>query len=67
MGSEMCIRDSCNTINIMRLNQGDVYRLITACNLYKENTSSEYMWDEYDHLIKKLEQLCEQGNCNISK
>ncbi len=54
-------------MNIMRLNQGDVHRLITACNLYKENTSSEYMWDEYNHLIKKLEQLCEQGNCNISK
>ncbi len=50
----------------MRLNEGDVSRLITACNLYKENTGSEYMWDEYQHLIEKLEKLCEQGYCAIN-
>ena len=53
-------------MNAMRLNEGDVARLITACNLYKEHTGSEYMWDEYQHLIEKLENLCEQGYCAIT-
>ena len=39
----------------MRLTEGDVARLITACNRYKDQTGSEYMWDEYQHLIEKLE------------
>ena len=50
----------------MRLNEGDVARLVTACKLYQENTGSEYMWDEYTHLIEKLENLCEQGYCAIT-
>ena len=50
----------------MRLNEGDVSRLITACNLYKENTGSEYMWDQYEDLIHKLKTLCEQGYCAIN-
>ena len=41
----------------MRLNEVDVARLITACNIYKEKTGSEYMWDEYTELVEKLEQL----------
>ena len=52
-------------MNAMRLNEGDVARLITACNTYKEQTGSEYMWDEYQHLIEKLERLCDQGHCAI--
>ena len=54
-------------MNIMRLNEGDVARAITACKLYRDQTSSDYLWHEYSHLIEKLEQLCEQGYCNITK
>ena len=52
-------------MNIMRLNVSDVARAIIACKLYRDQTSSDYLWDEYTHLIEKLEQLCEQGYCNI--
>ena len=52
-------------MNTMRLTEGDVARLITACNRYKDQTGAEYMWDEYTHLVEKLENLCEQGHCAI--
>lgn len=39
----------------------DINRLIEACNLYKENTGSEYMWEEYDSLIGKLKTYLEQN------
>jgi|TARA_B100001996_G_scaffold218802_1_gene168222 hypothetical protein len=51
----------------MRLNEEDVSRIIKACKEYQTNTGSEYMWDEYEHLIHKLETLCEQGYCALSK
>ena len=51
----------------MRLNEGDVARLVTACKLSQENTGSEYIWDEYERIIEKLRTLCEQGYCSISK
>ena len=38
----------------MRLNDTDVARLISACLLYQERTGSEYMWEQYDDLINKL-------------
>jgi len=38
----------------MRLNDTDLTRLITACKLYQEKTGSEYMWEQYDDLINKL-------------
>ena len=38
----------------MRLNDTDIARLITACKLYQEKTGSEYMWEQYDDLINKL-------------
>ena len=38
----------------MRLNDTDIARLITACLLYQERTGSEYMWEQYDDLINKL-------------
>ena len=50
----------------MRLNETDVHRLTTACKLYQEQTGSEYMWDEYQHLIDKINKLCEQGYCAVS-
>ena len=51
----------------MRLNEGDVYRLTKACELYQEQTGSEYMWDEYQHLIEKINTMCEQGYCAFSE
>ena len=44
----------------MRLNDSDITRLITACKLYQEKTGSEYMWDEYNDLINKLNIYKEQ-------
>ena len=38
----------------MRLNDTDITRLITACKLYQEKTGSEFMWEQYDDLINKL-------------
>ena len=51
----------------MRLNEADVYRLTTACKLYQEHTGSEYMWDQYQELIEKINRLCEQGYCTFSE
>jgi hypothetical protein len=49
----------------MKLNSDDVSRLLRACEMYKDFTGSEYMWDEYDRLIKKLryyeEEHCSEG------
>ena len=44
-----------------RLSEHDVARLITACSTYKDQTGSEYMWDEYDHLQKRLEKFMDQN------
>ena len=38
----------------MRLNDSDITRLIIACQLYQEKTGSEWMWEQYDDLINKL-------------
>ena len=51
----------------MRLSETDVHRIIKACNLAKETSGSEYIWDEYEHIIEKLRTLCDQGNCSINK
>jgi len=40
--------------NEMRLNDTDLTRLITACQVYKDQTGSEWMWEQYDDLINKL-------------
>ncbi len=52
-----------------RLQEHDIAKLITACGYYKESTGSEFMWDEYDHLQKRLENYLEQNyeedNCTI--
>ena len=44
----------------MRLNDSDITRLVKACRLYQEKTGSEYMWDEYNDLIAKLNTYQEQ-------
>ena len=46
----------------MRLNSDDIARLIRACEMYKDYTGSEYMWEEYDRLEKKL-MYYEEENC----
>ena len=38
----------------MRLSPDDIARLIRACEVYKDKTGSEYLWDVYDHLQDKL-------------
>ena len=44
-----------------RLKEHDLVRLVTACQTYKDQTGSEYMWEEYDHLQQKLKTFIEQN------
>ncbi|AMO43433.1 hypothetical protein Np050604_189 [Cyanophage S-RIM44] len=46
----------------MKLNTDDISRLVRACRMYQDNTGSEYLWDEYEHLIHKLEYY-EEEHC----
>lgn len=39
---------------MIQLNEADVCRLIKACEYYKNETGSEYMWDTYNNLQLKL-------------
>tara|TARA_Y100001970_G_scaffold284976_1_gene403519 strand:- start:393 stop:569 length:177 start_codon:yes stop_codon:yes gene_type:complete len=50
----------------MRLSEADVFRLTRACRLAMEASGSEYIWDQYEDLIVKLEELCEQGYCSTT-
>jgi hypothetical protein len=43
------------------LNKNDINRLIRACELYKHETGSEYLVEEYQHLINKLKTYSEQN------
>ena len=45
---------------MIQFNQHDICNLIRACEIYKEKTGSEYMWDIYDDLQKKLEAYGEE-------
>ena len=47
---------------MMKLSSADINRLVRACEMYKEQTGSEYMWEEYERLIKKL-RYYEEENC----
>ena len=44
----------------MRFKNDDIYSLIRACELYQENTGSEWMWEQYKKLIDKLQLYQEQ-------
>lgn len=44
----------------MRLKAEDITRLILACELYKNSTGSEYIWDQYNELVKTLKTYLEQ-------
>ena len=46
----------------MKLHSSDITRLILACKTYQDTTGSEYIWDEYEHLVKKLRYYQEE-NC----
>ena len=46
----------------MKLNSADITRLMLACKYYQDQTGSEYIWDEYEHLITKLGYYKEE-NC----
>ena len=52
-----------NCVTTMKLNSADITRLILACKKYQEWTGSEYIWDEYEHLMTKLEYYKEE-NCS---
>jgi hypothetical protein len=44
----------------MRLSEDDITRLIRACETYKDQTGSEYIWEIYDQLECKLKMYTEQ-------
>jgi len=44
----------------MRLKEEDIARLIIACEYYKENTGSEWMWEQYDDIVQRLKVYREQ-------
>ena len=50
----------------MRLSESDVFRLKRACRLTMEASGSEYIWDQYEKLIGKLEEMCDQGYCSVT-
>jgi hypothetical protein len=44
-----------------RLSESDINRLIRACELYKHETGSEFLVEEYQKLINKLKTYSEQN------
>lgn len=44
----------------MRFSDDDINRLIRAVEYYKDTTGSEWIWDEYDSLAKKLRVYLDQ-------
>ena len=38
-------------------------RLEKACETYREQSGSEYMWDEYTHLLNKLKNYEQEIDC----
>lgn len=47
--------------NMYKLSETDVRRIITACEKYANDTGSEWMHDQYIHLVKKLCQYLDQN------
>lgn len=45
---------------MMRLKEVDINRIIFACEHYKNSTGSEFIWDQYEDLIKTLKTYLEQ-------
>lgn len=46
----------------MRFNSDDITKLLRACKVYQDQTGSEFIWDEYQNLIERLEYYREE-NC----
>lgn len=42
------------------LSETEILRLIIACRSAAEETGSEFIWDQYDALIKKLRVILEE-------
>ena len=38
----------------------EIYKLVKACETYKNSTGSEFIWDEYEALIAKLKRYAEE-------
>lgn len=51
-----------NYHSMMKLNSNDILRLMLACKKYQDSTGSEYLWEEYEHLVTKL-QYYKEENC----
>ena len=47
---------------MMKFNSDDITRLVRACKNYQDETGSEYMWEQYEKLIEKLEYYEEENN-----
>jgi hypothetical protein len=47
---------------MMKFKSDDITRLVRACRMYQDQTGSEYMWDQYEKLIEKLEYYEEEHN-----
>ena len=47
---------------MMKFNSDDITRLIRACKNYQDETGSEYMWEQYEKLIEKLEYYEDENN-----
>jgi hypothetical protein len=47
---------------MMKFNSDDITRLVRACRTYQDQTGSEYMWEQYEKLIEKLEYYEEENN-----
>ena len=45
---------------MIQFTRDEVCHLIRACDCYKDKTGSEFMWDVYDDLQKKLEAYGEE-------
>ena len=43
------------------LKEHDILRLLTACEWYKGETGSEFIWEEYNKLTEKLKLYLEQN------
>lgn len=41
--------------------EDDIFRLLTACELYKQQTGSEFIWEQYNTLTEKLKLYLEQN------
>ena len=52
---------------MMRFKNEDIVRLIRACELYKDQTGSEWMWEQYDDLVNKLKVYRDQYSVDGEK